>query len=78
MHNREALYRAIWENWADRHGMIRGTQQEISKELGLPYQRLSVIFSEWTKEGKLKKFRSKFQMRDPDRFDWSKKSRKSS
>lgn len=70
MHDRETLFRKIWENYTDRYGMVTLTQQELAKKLEMPYQRLSLIFSEYEALGRLVKSHRRFQLKDPDKFDW--------
>ena len=69
MHDREQIYRQLWE-YADRLGMLTKTQQELAKILGIPYQRLSVICREFQDLGRMKKYRSRFQVVDPDSLTW--------
>jgi DNA-binding IclR family transcriptional regulator len=70
MHDREHIYRKIWENHVNRHGVMLITQQQLAKELGIPYQRVSVIMSEFKQIGYVKKSGSSFQFRDPNRLSW--------
>jgi Crp-like helix-turn-helix domain len=70
MHDREQLFRNIWDNYTDKYGMISVTQQELASCLGINYQRLSVVMSEFVKMGYAKKFRHKFQLKNPDGLDW--------
>ena len=73
MHNREELYMQLWEH-TDRLGILKHSQYDLAAMLGIPYQRLSVICSEYQKAGYMKKYRHKFQMRNPDRItaeDWA-------
>lgn len=73
MHNREELYMQLWE-YTDRLGILQKTQLELAEIIGIPYQRLSVICSEYQKAGLMKKYRHKFQMKNPDRIlpaDWA-------
>jgi sugar-specific transcriptional regulator TrmB len=73
MHSREEVYRKIWQ-FTDRHGMIQKTQRELAEILGLPYQRVCVIFSDLQRMGLVKKHRSKFQMmRAPDAVEWTRR-----
>ena len=72
MHDREQLYRNIWQDHTNRHGILQGTQQGVAKQLGIPYQRLSLIMSEFVKLGYIRKAGHSFQLRDPERLDWSK------
>lgn len=69
-HDREQVYRQLWQR-CDRLGMLKPTQQELAAQLELPYQRLSVIMKEFQEAGFVKKFRWKFQLKDPDSLDWS-------
>lgn len=69
LHDRENIYRFLWEN-SDRHGFIRLSQQEVSKELGVSFQRLHEIYLEFIDLGRMKKFKNRFQVRDPDGFLW--------
>lgn len=69
-HDRERIYQKLWER-CDRLGMLRPTQQELATELDIPYQRLSVIMKEFQDVGYVKKFRWKFQLKNPEGLDWS-------
>jgi DNA-binding IclR family transcriptional regulator len=71
MHDREQLYRKMWDNHTNRYGVLQGTQQDVAKQLGIPYQRLSLIMSEFIKLGYIKKSGHSFQLREPQRLDWS-------
>lgn len=64
VHDRKEIYEQLWEH-TDRLGILQKTQLELADELGLPYQRLSMIFSEFQKSGLMKKYRHKFQMKNP-------------
>lgn len=70
MHNREQIYRTIWDNHVNRHGILQVTQQQLSKELNIPYQRVSIILSEFQRIGYVKKSGSSFQFRDPSKVPW--------
>lgn len=70
MHNREELYMQLWE-YTDRLGILQKSQLDLAEILGIPYQRLSVICKEYQKAGLMKKYRHKFQMKNPDRIDWA-------
>ena len=67
--NREELYKFLWEN-TDRHGFIQKSQQDISKEYDVSWQRLSELFLEYQAHGRMKKFANRFQIKDPDSFSW--------
>lgn len=70
MHNREELYMQLWEH-TDRLGILQKSQLDLAEILGIPYQRLSVICKEYQKAGLMKKYRHRFQMKNPDRIDWA-------
>lgn len=67
--DREKIYRSMWEH-TDRMNFLKITQQEFAKEFGIGYQRLSEIVLEFIKCGRIKKFKSRFQLKDPDTLDW--------
>ena len=69
MHDRKHIYARLWEH-TDRLGMIKLSQLQMADELGIPYQRLSIIYTEFQKAGYIKIYRHKFQMRNPDDIDW--------
>lgn len=69
MINREQVYRDLWEH-TDRQGVITPTQLEMAKILSLPYQTLSVIYSEFQGTGRMRKQGHSFQVQDPDKFEW--------
>ena len=71
LRDREAIYRALW-NLTDRHGVIKLSQQETAKEIGFSYQRLSEIYLEFIHLGIMKKFAHRFQLKDPDKYNWEK------
>lgn len=66
---REDFYRTLWE-LCDRRNFITLTQQEISKLTGVSYQRLSEIMDEYRHFGRARKYGRRFQLKDPDSFDW--------
>ena len=68
--DREHLYRFLWEN-SNRHNFILLTQQQVSKQYGIGYQRLSEIYLEFQETGRMKKYSNRFQIKDPDTLDWS-------
>lgn len=70
MHDRERIYRKIWDNYVNRYGVLTVTQQKLAAELGIPYQRVSVILTEFQKIGYVRKSGSKFQFKDPNRVPW--------
>ena len=73
MHDREQVYRRVWEH-TDRRGMVLKSQGEMADILGIPYQRLSVIYTEFQEQGLMRKYRHKFQaLRSPDSVDWKKR-----
>ena len=69
MHDRKQVYARLWE-CTDRLGMIELSQLEMADRLGIPYQRLSIIYTEFQKAGYMKKYRHKFQMKNPIDVDW--------
>jgi CRP-like cAMP-binding protein len=70
MHNREKIYGLLWEE-TDRMGMLKMNQQEMAAKIGIPYQRLSLIYSEFQQRGLMRKYRHKFQlMKAPEEISW--------
>lgn len=69
IHNRESFYRVLWEN-VDRNNFLTLTQQEVSKLTGISYQAICEILAEFTALGRVKKYRSRFQLSDPNCFQW--------
>ena len=71
MVNREELYRKLFTEVADRSGVLKLSQRAISAEIGISYQALSEIFTEWIRMGRMKKYAYDFQIFNPDKYDWS-------
>jgi hypothetical protein len=69
LHDRESIYRFLWEN-CDRRHFITLSQQEVSKKIHVGYQRLSEIYLEFIYSGRMKKYQTRFQIKDPDTLDW--------
>ena len=75
MHDREQIYRSLWER-TNRNGILLKTQTEVAKEIGIPYQKLSQIITEFIQDGRVRKYKHKFQFMDPDLFEWTDRHRK--
>ena len=69
MHDREQVYRQLWD-LRDRNNFVMYSQLELQEKVNIPYQRLSQMFSEFTELGRMRKYRHRFQLSDPDSFEW--------
>lgn len=68
--DRESIYRTIYD-YADRNGYLTVTQREMSNIVGMSYQAMSEVFSEFIDMGMISKSGRKFQiMYDPDEIPW--------
>lgn len=66
MWDRKALYKKIWDEYTDEVGRVTMPQKKLAEEIGVPYQRLSIICKEWIEDGALNKFGHVFQLFDPE------------
>lgn len=70
MHDREALYRYLYKN-CDQNNVVGMKQQDIAREYGISYQRLSGVMREFIDLGMIDKQKHKFVvLYDPDRIPW--------
>lgn len=70
MFNREELYRYLY-NHCDQNNVIGMKQNEIAKEIGISYQRLSEVMKEFIDLGMIEKQRHKFiVLYEPDKIPW--------
>ena len=72
MHDREKLYRFMWEN-TGASNKIEMKQQELAVAFGISYQRLSIVMKEYTDMGMISKNGHSFVLQyDPDQIPWDK------
>ena len=73
MHSRERIYRFLW-NIRDQRDCVALSQGEVADRLGISYQAMSEIFSEFKDMGMLEKHKHDFLVvYDPDKIPWGPK-----
>lgn len=73
MHSRERIYRFLW-NIRDHRNVVALKQGEVANKLGISYQAMSEIFSEFKDLGLLQKHKHDFLVvYDPDKIPWDTK-----
>jgi hypothetical protein len=70
-YNTEQIYRWLYTN-SDYNGFVIYTQTEVARLIGIPYQTLSTIYSDFITIGYMKKINSRtFEIvHDPDDLEW--------
>jgi len=70
MHNRETLYKFLWEN-RDQKNVISLSQGEVAEKFGISYQRLSIVMTEFQEMGLIGKYKHQFVLKyDPSKIPW--------
>lgn len=71
--NRELIYRVMW-SCTDRFGVLQKSQGDVAKLIGIGYQQMSLIYSEFVGMGMLLKDGHKFTVvYDPNNISWGDK-----
>ena len=70
MHDRESLYRFLWNN-RNQKNVVSMSQGDVAKTFGISYQRLSIVMSEFIDMGLVHKHKHEFLLRyNPNKIPW--------